>query len=197
MISPRLSTATAATTPVVSLDELCDHLKLDSSDDEAYVLALAEAAREYLENVTGRAMTLATYRLTASQWSDLITHGTDLITLPRFPVVEIDSVKYIAPDASTQTTVDDGDYELIATNDLIYFEDRPDENTERPDAVEILFQAGYATAAEVPATLRHALKMLVAHWYENRMPLAAVALQQIPFSLQALITHNRTTGFFT
>jgi uncharacterized phiE125 gp8 family phage protein len=39
----------------------------------------------------------------------------------------------------------------------------------RDDAIKIEYVIGYGDAAsDVPQTVRHALMMLVAHWYENR-----------------------------
>ena len=39
------------------------------------------------------------------------------------------------------------------------------------NGIEVAFTAGFGAApADVPATIRHALLLLVAHWYENREP---------------------------
>jgi len=41
------------------------------------------------------------------------------------------------------------------------------------NGIEIDFTAGYgAAASDVPAPLRQAVLLLVAHWYENREPIA-------------------------
>ena len=39
------------------------------------------------------------------------------------------------------------------------------------NAFEVAFTAGYGDeASDVPAPIRHALKLLVAHWFEHREP---------------------------
>ena len=44
------------------------------------------------------------------------------------------------------------------------------------NAFEVAFTAGYGDeASDVPAPIRHALKLLVAHWFEHREPVVVGA----------------------
>jgi uncharacterized phiE125 gp8 family phage protein len=57
--------------------------------------------------------------------------------------------------------------------------------------IELDVQLGYgATAADVPEPLRHAIRMLVAHWYENR-GLVAAGAAVLPAGVDALIAPYR------
>jgi uncharacterized phiE125 gp8 family phage protein len=59
--------------------------------------------------------------------------------------------------------------------------------------IELDVELGYgATASDVPDALRHAIRMLVAHWYENR-GLAAIGAStaMLPGGLGALIAPYR------
>jgi uncharacterized phiE125 gp8 family phage protein len=47
------------------------------------------------------------------------------------------------------------------------------------------------TAASVPEDIRTALLMLAAHWYENRLPVSADGLEDVPMHLQSLIEMHR------
>jgi uncharacterized phiE125 gp8 family phage protein len=59
--------------------------------------------------------------------------------------------------------------------------------------IELDLQLGYgANAADVPAPLRHAVRMLVAHWYENRGLVAAGAgIATLPAGVAALVAPYR------
>ena len=52
--------------------------------------------------------------------------------------------------------------------------------------------AGYGTAADVPETFRQAIRLLVAHWYENRAAAAAPdSAAELPYAVTALIAPQR------
>jgi uncharacterized phiE125 gp8 family phage protein len=61
-------------------------------------------------------------------------------------------------------------------------------------ALEIQFKAGFADAQggstplqAVPADLLTAIKMLVAHWFENREPMQGGRVAEMPYHVQSLI----------
>ena len=59
--------------------------------------------------------------------------------------------------------------------------------------IELDVELGFGAAAtDVPDALRHAIRMLVAHWYENR-GLAAIGgtVAMLPASVNALIAPYR------
>jgi hypothetical protein len=67
---------------------------------------------------------------------------------------------------------------------------------DRPDAVQIEFTAGHTPDNPAPAGYLHAMKMLVAHLYEERKPVAFASCNEIPFTLQTLIEAQRIEGRF-
>jgi len=199
-IRPKYSLVTASASPV-SYDELAEHLRVDSDEDELYLLDLIAAAREYVENITGKCTLSATYRLTSPTWDDIKAVSGDgyFIQLEKTPLISVSSVKYITEDASSLTTVSSGSYSVITAyqpGGVVFASayDFPDLNTTRPDAVQIEFIAGHADASDVSPSLRHAIKLLAANWYENRLPVAPVNLMPIPQTLHALLNHHRERG---
>jgi hypothetical protein len=46
----------------------------------------------------------------------------------------------------------------------------------------------------VPTPVKHAIKMLVSHWYENREPIIDMKLMQTPFSVKALLDPDCMTN---
>jgi uncharacterized phiE125 gp8 family phage protein len=176
-----------------------DHLRVDSAADISYIESLIAVACDYVGEVTGRIGTQTSPLCVAGSWDDL-TGGDRLgrLKIGRAPLVSVSSVKYYAPDATTLTTIDPTDYFVITTTDLGMLQpvDEWPDVDERPDAIQITFIAGHNEGNPAPATWKHAAKMLVAHLYEERKPVAFTSCQEIPFTLKALIDHNRMEGRF-
>jgi uncharacterized phiE125 gp8 family phage protein len=61
------------------------------------------------------------------------------------------------------------------------------------NAFEVAFTAGYGDEAiDVPAPIRHALKLLVAHWFEHREPVViGTAPQEVPATVAGLLLPYR------
>ena len=61
------------------------------------------------------------------------------------------------------------------------------------NAYEIAFTAGYGDeASDVPAPIRQALKLLVAHWFEHREPVVlGEAPQEVPATIASLLSPYR------
>jgi uncharacterized phiE125 gp8 family phage protein len=200
---PSYKLITPSGIPPVTYDEAAEHLRVDSDDDEVYIGQLLAAAQEYVEGITGRATLSATYRLTAPDWDSITTErsGAHIITLDRAPLISVATVKHIIEGASTLTTMSSANYAVMTTFDPggIFFASTytfPTLNAERPDAVQIDFVAGYAAVESSSQLVRHAIKILVAHWYENRLPVAAVNLTPIPMTLRDIIHNQRMGGMF-
>jgi uncharacterized phiE125 gp8 family phage protein len=64
----------------------------------------------------------------------------------------------------------------------------------RIDAVQISFVAGHSDENPAPPGFLHAIKMLVAHLYEERKPIAFAMPKELPFSLAHLIDMQRVEG---
>jgi uncharacterized phiE125 gp8 family phage protein len=200
-IRPQYGVAVAHAVEPVTYDEAAEHCRIDSDADETYLTALISVAREYVESVTGRATTQATYLAVAPCWSGFLhPHNLSVLSLWRSPLVSVSHVKYYAPDAVALSTVSSSLYSAVLTTKPggIYFAgDLPDADTTRPDAVQIQFVAGHATAAAVPAMLRHAIKLLVAHLYEQRAPIqTGGSISSIPHTLDHILKNQRMGGYF-
>ena len=195
---PHYSLVSAPVTEPVSLDQALEHLRVDSSDDIAYVDALIPVAREFVESLTGRVCSLSTWRLTADSWAAaLVGCGGGNVPLFRTPLVSITSIKYIGANSSDQTVMDAGDYISIPGYQpgMVHFPDNLPSLASRPDAVQIDFVAGHEDPELASPVLRHAIKLLVAHLYENRMPVAFASCNEIPFTLQSLINNQKLGGW--
>jgi len=129
----------------------------DDSEDEAIIIPLITAAREFLENATGRS--LARQTLTAS------LQNFDTVRLPRPPFVSMDSVSYKDKDGNT-IELDSTHYYLDDAEGILYFPSAPPVSELYPiNPISVTYKTGYN---ELPKPLRQAMLMVIAHWYVNR-----------------------------
>jgi uncharacterized phiE125 gp8 family phage protein len=65
-------------------------------------------------------------------------------------------------------------------------------NLDDQNAVTVTWWAGYgASGTSVPAAIRHAILMLVAHWYERRMAADSMSGNEIPYGVKSLLDSQR------
>ena len=182
--------STAPVSEPVPIDDLRDHLRIDDSED-IYVQTLARAAREWCEMFTRRQFVDATYQLTLDEFSDAME-------LPRPPLDSVTSIAYIDEDGNSQIldssiySVDTGVEPGLVR--LAYNQSWPAIRS-TPNAVTITYIAGYGGPVAVPAVCKHAIKLLVGHWYENREDVVVsdrVRVIKVPTSVETLLWAVRT-----
>jgi uncharacterized phiE125 gp8 family phage protein len=187
---PLILTAGPASEPV-SLEEAKAHCRIDTDTEDALVSSLILAARLHVEQALGLALIHQSWSLYLDRWPD-VAH----VELPLAPLVGIDAVRLYSPSGS-----------WVTLDPALFFADTV---SRRPrlactdaqawpapgrelNGIEIAFTAGYGVAADdVPSPLRHAIKLLVAHWYEAREP---VSLgddgELVPLTVASLISPYR------
>lgn len=194
MLRPILVTPPVA--KPVSLEEAKAHCRVDVVDDDTVIVALIDAAIAHLDGwvgVLGRCMVNQVWRINLGDWP-----RCGIIRLP-FPDVSAAVIKYFDADNVEQTVsaslferLEDERGVFINLGDAFTF---PTVFDDRSDGVKVEFTAGYgAAAASVPAVLRTAILMIVAHWYENRETSAPGSLTEIPFGASMLIAPFRRVG---
>jgi len=151
----------------VSLDDAKAYLRLDSDDEDALVTTLVTAARLHVEGATGRALLTQSWRLVLDDWPSV-----GLLRLPVGPLQSLTAITAYDINGDPVTLSTDGVlWDAQAAPSLLYLPAGfGDGVVLRPfQGVEIDYVAGYGTdPADVPATLRQALLLLVAYWFENR-----------------------------
>lgn len=148
----------------VTLAEAKVHLRVTHSSEDALITALIVAAREHVESVTGR-------KLISQQWEliqDAFPCGP--VQLPFSPIITIDSVKYLDDDGALQT-LDTAEYakDTYSVPGWVSPVDTWPSTYDTINAVTIAFTVGYgATAADVPASLKAAMLLMIGDLFENR-----------------------------
>lgn len=176
----------------VTIAEAKEHLRLETSDDDAYVDSLITAARVYTEGAIGRRLNNQTWQLILPAFP-----GRDHITLPGTPLVSVTSVAYLDADGNSQTLSSSTDYEVDTSSRrgrviLRVNKDWPS-TYGRWNDVTVTYVCGYgATATAVPEPLRQAIKLLVAQMYEHRVPeVTGSIVSKVQFAYDALISLYR------
>lgn len=188
-----LSLVTGPQTDPLTLAEAKLHLRVDVADEDGLIDGLVKAAREHAESFTHRALLTQTWDCILD---DFPAWGS-AIYLPKAPLISVTSVSYVdqngttQPWASSNYTVDApaGPWarqgRVVPSYNVPYPVTRSVEN-----AVTVRFVAGYgASAASVPASIRHAMKILISTWYGPGRDSVALdrRVELIPNTVDALL----------
>ena len=188
---------TAAGVSLFTLDEMKDHLKRDDDDDNTYIQTLIDAADSYLggvDGILGLAFVAQGFIEKANSFP-----ASDVFRLDLMPIVSIDSIKYYDEGNNLQTFLP-GNYSFHDALGFSYIKLSPDTSWpstyERDDAVEVTYTAGYGAAGDsVPSAIRHAAKLLIGSWYENREAAAPVSFSMLPMGAQSLLRPFKRAAF--
>jgi len=179
-----------ATLPV-SRVEAKAQLRVDHSDEDTLIDRLIAAATAYLDartGILGRCLITQTWEIVL----DAFPSGA--IEIPLGLVQSVTSVAYVDTNGMPQT-VSSSDYYVDTTSLSAWVVPEitwPD-TLRAANVMTVRFVAGYGSAAAaVPEPIRHAILLLVGHWYEQRMPVSVGATaSEMPIAVSALIAPFR------
>lgn len=179
----------------VSLADAKAHLRIDHDDEDAQVAAAVAAATGHLDGWDG----ILQLALVTQTWEVAFAGFSSFLRLPLRPVQEITSVIYRDAAGGSQTLAAD-DYLLHGGVLGAYLAAAPGkswpETQGRDDAVVVRFVAGYGGASDVPPTLKAAILLMMAHWFDNRGAVAfGVTAAELPLGVAALIAPYRPVAF--
>lgn len=164
----------------VSLPEAKRHLRITDDHEDTYLADLIVAARGHVEHAAGRRLVTQTWRRYADSTPVPLLVG---------PVQRIEAVTVYDADGRPRE-LDPGEWTLW--DECLALEP----GLRAPNGIEVDVVAGYGDApADVPATLRRAILLLVAHGHEFR---GAVAPDDQPVSIPPgfdalILPHRRIT----
>jgi uncharacterized phiE125 gp8 family phage protein len=191
---------TAPTTLPLTLDECKAHLRVTFNDDDGLIKAYAAAAVKALDGKSGhlgRCLMPQIWRQTLDGGFPAACGGRDdRIDLPLGPVRSVTAVTYVDANGATQPLSSTA-YDFFADDGLEAACLRPVYGTawpatrRQPDAVVIDYDAGYASAAEVPEPIKAAILLHVGFLYENPSAVGANTLDQLPLAYTHLLAPYR------
>lgn len=182
---------TPPTQTPVSLEEAKAHLRVDHNDDDASIGSMINSAMSLAEQFLRRALCTQTLRYA------LPAFPSAGIVLPRPPIQSVVQVNYVTPmneEVALLNLPEAPAYELDRFEDMLVpalGKSWPSTATHRT-AVWIDYVAGYATSAEIPADIRHAILMTVGHFFANREDaITGTIAAALPKSSESLLWPHR------
>lgn len=178
--------STDATTQPVTLAEVREHCRIDGHDSDGYLSDLIVKATRQFQRIFGRQFVTATWKLYLDRFPAEIL-------LEKLPVATVTSVVYIDNDGTSQTLAASGYQVQKESPDAparikpAYGLTWPSTRGDIYNAVTVTFTAGYGAASAVPKTVKHAIMMVIAHWYEQREPVTENVINEIPFAVDWLM----------
>lgn len=157
---------TAPTSEPITLAEAKAQLRIESdfTDDDTWLTTALKLVREQVESLTNRSIMPQTMELALAKFEDAIE-------LPRPPYTSLTSITYYDVDNAQQTLAsseylinDFAEPAYVVKESAITYPGVYD----RPDAIRLIFVAGYANAAAVPTSIKQAMLMLLTDLYDNR-----------------------------
>jgi uncharacterized phiE125 gp8 family phage protein len=171
----------------LSVSELEGWLRLDTAEENEIIAGLIVAARQQAESFTNRALLRQAWELVLSGFH------TNEIKLPFPKLLQVVSVKYY--DSNNQLkTLSSADYQVVSDAVVGLIKPTWDRSSwpstyTREDAVVIEFQAGFGDREDIPEPILTAMKLLVAHYYENRQPVVTgTIVAQMPMLVGFLLS---------
>lgn len=171
-----------------SAAEAKSFLRVEHDEDDAIIASLISAARSHVEALTRRALLTQTWRFVLDAWPD-----DGRFTLRMGPLRSVVAAR-VYDHAGNASAIDVATFVVDAAANVVASPYWSLPAPGRPVAgIELDVVLGYgALASDVPDGLRHAIRMLVAHWYENR-GLAAIGanVAMLPAGVSAVIAPYR------
>lgn len=157
-------------TLVVSVAEMKTHLKIEQSftDEDDYIEALLQAAQTMVESITWRYLNANTVSFSDSMWPE-----DNIIYLVRGPVWKVESFTYLNGDGDTVAMSTGVDYNFDIYNEVgrIKLLTTPSLNKDVLNPINITYKTRWNvndTENVIPESVKTAIKLMGAHWYENR-----------------------------
>jgi len=164
--------------------------RVEYADDDSIISGVLKAARECAENATNR-------KLITQAWRH---YPADLrhIVLPFAPVQAVSSVT-VWDEAGAAHVLTSGCYvaDIISEPATLEVKNLHGIALRRHNPLAVEFVCGYGdSGAAVPESIRQAIMLLAAHWYENRVAVAETALkfEELPMGVKYLLAPYRLWG---
>ncbi len=179
----------------ITLAEVKAQLRVEHNDDDVMIQRLITVAVAYTDvrGALGQAMITQKW----AQWMG--PNPQQKVALALAPVQSVTAIKYYDVDGALQTDTL-ANYQTFGTDFTSTVGPKDGfawpVTQNRPDAIRIEYQIGFGDAInDVPQSIRHALMLLVGHWYDNREQSQADKLQDIPYGFQELMDISRVSWY--
>jgi hypothetical protein len=210
-------------TYVLTLGEAREHLRLDTTDSDNYVSTLLAVAHGMVQARLGRTLTTASHSMTLDKfprrtgayrndsspyyamptayWDFALPLTAVPIELPYPPAVNVTRVAYTR-DTDGQVIEMTAGVDYIADTGALppvirppYSHSWPQDCRLYPGSVIVEWTAGYGDTSQIPPQIKHAAKMLLTHYFENRSAVSERAGAPVPEAVDALLA-SVSAGYY-
>lgn len=151
-----LTRFTAPVTEPITLTEAKLYLRVDSSNEDSLISDLIVSARMSAEQWLAKSLITQTWKLVYNDYLDCS------VDLPMPPIVNIISITIVNRDATT-SLVSENNYYLNAAKNMVLLD-----NHINGFSIEIIYNAGYGLAAQVPQPIKYGMLAHIAAMYDER-----------------------------
>jgi uncharacterized phiE125 gp8 family phage protein len=158
------------------------------TSEDSYLTSLIVAAREYCESYQHRAYITQT-------WEMALPYFPAEIELPKGKLQTVDSITYKDSSGVITTLAATTEY-VVSTRGVVgkvvpaYGKSWPSFTPFPLDPIVVTFTCGYGAASAIPKKVIQAMKLLISHWFVNRVPVGNVS-NELEFTLSALLRQDR------
>ncbi len=179
---------TAPAVEPLSLDEARGFLRVEHHDDDEVIAALVAGSRIYVEAQTKRALITQSWRIAADCWPEDGRLQVLPAPLQALTAARVYDCNGVAHAIDTQAFVPD-----IGASLLAFAPWALPAPGRIAAGIELDVTVGYGDSAlEVPEPLRQAIRLLLAHWYDNRgLVTTGANYSPLPATVAALIAPYR------
>ena len=189
---------TPASLKALTVQEVKDYLRVDSSDEDTLLGVLIDAATQVAEHYLGRFL-LTTVIEEFYDFFPVYKTGVDpfkgdrnIVYLSRGPVQSITSLKYVDGNGDEQTvSTDDYRSDLVSEPARIMPDHGWYGTKDTVNAVIVRYTCGYTQASDVPANIKVALLLIIGEMYEKRVD----SVHRLPTASEHLLNPYRVFRF--
>jgi len=168
---------------VVTVAEIKSFLRVEHSVDDALLVRIRDAAVEYVQEYTNT--------LVGPHSCVGYSDGWRTTMIPVGPVTLVNGISYLAQNGGSYLTLDTGYWftDTDAKPARVRFLSPPSLASDEFNAVKISFSAGFT---DVPASMVHAIFMLAANMYEQRLPeVVGTITSATKYGVESLLSTHR------
>ncbi len=170
----------------VTVAQLRDHLRLDSSEDNL-LASLISSARMVVEAQSGVHLINQKWNFILDEWPQ------NHVALSQWPVISVDKINVIGTEVEL-VSPETYRLETYARPATIWLNEGQIWPQIKRDKMGIVIEAsiGYgARADDVPEPLRHVIMLLAAHWFESNEWNGQIPSSLIPASITGMLQNYR------
>jgi len=198
----KTAVATSATENAVTLESIKDQLRLTPgwTHEDELLRGLRRSAERWVENKCGLKLLTQTWYSYYDAWPE--SDDYDEIELPYYPLQSVPSSGVYYTDSSGgsttfSSTAWDADTATRPSRVVLdYNDDWPSVTLHNKNPIRVEAIYGYTTAGNVPDDIKLAIRLLIAHWYENReaavIPPPGAGFENVPMAVGSILADYRS-----